>query len=60
VKSVELRCTAGGWNHAAKKDNVRPLSANLIHHLVIIQAEGAAVQNPNICSSLLADKSRDL
>jgi hypothetical protein len=60
VKSVELCRAACGWNHAAKENNVRPLSADLVHHLVIIQAEGAAVQNRNIRGSFFTDKSRDL
>jgi hypothetical protein len=43
VKPVELCRTTCGWNHATEEDHIRSPSAELVHHLVIIQAEGATV-----------------
>jgi hypothetical protein len=38
VEPVELRRPPGRRNHAAKENNIRPTTPNLIQHLVIVQA----------------------
>jgi hypothetical protein len=60
MEAIELRCAAGGSDHCAEENDVRPPRPNFIQHLIIAQAVGATIEHGHLGRFFLSNERGDL